>query len=499
LTLIVAVVGFFVGCGTGLVRYYPPNSEDYAFLAESVPLPHHVPSQRFGTAFRFAMVHDVIHERFPRHGPAYYEERNRQTSTKLATAAPDNPGTFPLTDDLAAGLARLGRMDEAISLLRAKLARQLAMDYRGRNKYATTANLGTLLVYSSYPKASAGDAEAVKQFREGVGLIRKAVELNPGAHFGREKWQAAFAEFLLAAMEKPEVLKKCDFLGNGLLFTVAGTLQLEGSWIQGGYGRATNFGFTQDWVRHEVPAFFEPGRQLDDPEMLREVHPIRKYITKVGAEDGWKDIPVPSHREQVAFDEPMLGIVDMWRQGGGANPHLALALGETMLRVGQRYIAWTACERAAKMAGQFWPEPTMQQYFRDHCRQRQEQIEKTFQRAEEESADTLRSRFNDELAYGERYQREYQRYEAEKIEAGAPISDEHFFDAFHAGHDPIASPVGAEEWAVLMPRGKMHSYATRRILARGLFGSGLAAMALALLMRWWAGRGCSTNEFVGTS
>ena len=56
-----------------------------------------------------------------------------------------------------------------------------------------------------------------------------------------------------------------------------------------------------------------------------------------------------SHRKPVPFDEPALGIIGMWRQGGGANPHFALALGETMLRVGQRYIAW--CASSARRPG----------------------------------------------------------------------------------------------------------------------------------------------------
>ena len=68
---------------------------------------------------------------------------------------------------------------------------------------------------------------------------------------------------------------------------------------------------------------------------------------------------VPSHRMPTSFDEPCLGIVGMWRQGGGANPHFALALAETMLRVGQRYVAWTAYERASRLAERFWPDDAM--------------------------------------------------------------------------------------------------------------------------------------------
>ena len=37
---------------------------------------------------RFAMVHDIIHERYPKHGAAYFMERERQMRAKLAETPP---------------------------------------------------------------------------------------------------------------------------------------------------------------------------------------------------------------------------------------------------------------------------------------------------------------------------------------------------------------------------------------------------------------------------
>src|SRR3954471_22756657 len=65
-----------------------PRPKDYPFLVEYVPLPHHVPEHQGGAAFRFAMVYDVIHERFAKHGPAHYHARNRQTRDRLALLSP---------------------------------------------------------------------------------------------------------------------------------------------------------------------------------------------------------------------------------------------------------------------------------------------------------------------------------------------------------------------------------------------------------------------------
>src|SRR5204862_5873044 len=94
------------------------------------------------------------------------------------------------------------------------------------------------------------------------------------------------------------------------------------------------------------------------------------------------------------------------------------------------------------------------------------------------------------------YQRAYQRYEEEKIAAGVPITDPGFFDDFHAAREPIASPSGPEEWFVYVPRDRMREHAARMRWAWGVFGAGLAAMAVSLLS-WWCATPPAVN--VGSS
>src|SRR5262249_37386001 len=156
----------------------------------------------------------------------------------------------------------------------------------------------------------------------------------------------------------------------------------------------------------------------------------------------WASAVKTTHRGPVPFDEPTLGIIGMWRAGGGANPHFALALGEIMMRVGQRDIAWNAYERAVRLSGRFWPDPQLQKQFVAHCRRRQAVIEAQLP---EDARERLRPAFEAELAHGQRYQDAYQRYEAEQIKAGADIESPTFYDAFHAKQGPIASPVGQED------------------------------------------------------
>ncbi|OWK45047.1 hypothetical protein [Fimbriiglobus ruber] len=425
LTAIAAGIGFGVGVVAALIAMAKPVRD----AAHYAPFPHSVPKYPGGVAFRFAMAHDVVHERFPRHGPAYYTERNRLTRAKLAALPSDDPAAFPLADDLGVGLERLGRSDDAAAVLRDKLARQQARGLTGRDLYTSYANLGTFLVHANFQKALAGDPAAKARFHEGLDLVKKSVEVNPEAHFGREAWQVAIGQFLLAAANDPSRLKATDFLGNKLDESVVPT---EGRPL-------TKYSGYSYILRKYSDALADPGALTD--ETVRQS--IRASISAVGSQE---KVDVSSgrwHVDAVPFDEPMLGIIGMWRQGGGANPHFALAIGEIMLRVGQRYIAWAAFERAHQLAGRFWPDPALQQFLRDHCRQRQATIEETL--PPEEVAD-LRPRFEAELAHGEAYQRAYQEYEAKKLAAGIPLNDEHLFDEFHATHPPIASATGPEEW-----------------------------------------------------
>lgn len=467
-----AAVGFAVGWVAGFVGHAIPQAENYPFLAERVPLPHHVPPVKGGAALRFAMVHDILHERYPRHGTAYYTERVRLTRQKLAALTPDDPGALALTDDLAVALDRLGRGTEAAALLEDKLRRQVALNRPERELYTTYANLGTVLI------------RIPGRGIEGLALVRKSVEVNPNAHFGREKWQAQFDAHRRSGAAAAGGV---DAIGNPLDLTVEQALNREATQLDTQYGRPTDMVFSRGEAVGQVPAFFEPGTDPADPARWEELRPVRDHITRVGPLDS------NAQRGTVPFDDPVVAIVGIWRQVRGPDPHLALALGETMLRVGQRHLAWAAFERAQRLAG---GQPA---FLRDHCRARQKDLEESmthtapwthyrlWQRANPpvpaEEVAALRPRFEAELARGEAYQRAYQEYEEKQIAAGVPLDDPHFYDAFHAGREPIASPVGPEEWFTWVPPGRKTEYATARARAWGVVGAGLAALAAAAVIR----------------
>ena len=121
---------------------------------------------------RFPGVLEIITGKFVRHSRAYYEWRILDRKMKLAT----QPGDPALLDDLAVAYAKLGRPEEGIALLEPTLA-----DHP--NRYETLSNLGTLLFF-------AGRLDESKDY------LRRALEINPNAHFGRERYQLLLTEYL---------------------------------------------------------------------------------------------------------------------------------------------------------------------------------------------------------------------------------------------------------------------------------------------------------------
>ena len=315
-----AVVGAIVGLA--LVRQY---SEQFG---RPLAYPHVVPKTKDVVALRFAMVHDVLHERFPKHGAAYYQERNRVVRKKLDGLKAGEVGYESLIDDLAVGLEFTGDHDGAIRLLREKLKRQLDRGDLRPALYSTYANLGTFLILGPFRKTRPGNADDKATLREGLGMIRTAVEIRPDSHFGREAWQAAIIEYMIALHDDPETLLKVDMIGNKL-----GEKPDSKGPLQHGPFRRT---VSPEAIAHaEIAAEY-----LEGTRTWETVGDTRAWIATVRRDD----------KTTVPFDEPTLGIVGMWRLGGGAHPYFAVALGETMLRVNQRFLAWDAFERAGRMA-----------------------------------------------------------------------------------------------------------------------------------------------------
>ena len=133
---------------------------------------------------RFPGTLELIVGKFARHSDPFYEHRvaDRRSKLRLHDAGETtltDKRRAALYDDLAVALDKLGRREEALAALDEKAA---ALPNVGR--YETAANRGTVLIH-------AGRLEA------GLAEIERALEINPDAHFGRERIQKLLVDYLI--------------------------------------------------------------------------------------------------------------------------------------------------------------------------------------------------------------------------------------------------------------------------------------------------------------
>jgi tetratricopeptide (TPR) repeat protein len=123
----------------------------------------------------------AIAGRFERFPPKYYEMRIARLEALPTLSAADY-------DDLAVAYERLGKNERAISiLLDSKTLRTTKAD-----KYRFHANYGTFLVHKWLLKRGEKGSETILD--KSIEEIKKAIEINPDSHFGREKVQLALEE-----------------------------------------------------------------------------------------------------------------------------------------------------------------------------------------------------------------------------------------------------------------------------------------------------------------
>lgn len=383
-----------------------------------------------GTALRMAMVHDVLHERYLVHGEAWNRERVR-AARAVVTGYEEVPGVVPgasvlgAMDDLAVGLVRLHEEQEAVAVMRRKL-RLLGREGATGERYSAEANVGTALIHGAFAQAMGGDEAARAALKEGLGHIETAMRLNPGAHFGRERWQALAVRHFLLVLEDPEWL---------LRSTITGTNMEE---------RALRRQGARWWGVRLVP-----DNELTDEQRAR----LRQGIERVNFNYEWASKVGLEDPMGARFDEPVLGVIGMWTMGGGPNAHFALALAKLMEDAGQWEIAWNGYERALELAGEegagFSREPDVAKRMVNYCLRRQEVL------ARAEASDgaaweaEARARHRAELAWGQAYQREYQAYEARAIAAGRGVDGAVDYEPFFKGREEIASAPGLADDVVV--------------------------------------------------
>jgi len=139
-------------------------------------------------------VVEVITGSFEREPARFYEVRLERVARELAA----EPTKLELYDDAGVACDRLHRGDEAIVWMERKFdVLQAAPDSLAKNEalYRYHANLGTFLAHR-WLRAGA-DRTSLGDLRSGREHIQRAIELNPDAHFGRERYQLFALEWLI--------------------------------------------------------------------------------------------------------------------------------------------------------------------------------------------------------------------------------------------------------------------------------------------------------------
>lgn len=139
-------------------------------------------------------VVEVLLGRIDRWPPEYYAMRLERVTRQLES----EPNNLELYDDAAVASDRLNRYDEAVEWMARKRAILDTLPEsdpaRTEHEYRYLANLGTHHAHRWI--ANGGSADDLTDLERAIELIRAAINLNPDAHFGREKVQLGFLETL---------------------------------------------------------------------------------------------------------------------------------------------------------------------------------------------------------------------------------------------------------------------------------------------------------------
>ncbi len=138
---------------------------------------------------------EVITGRFEREPPLYYELRLERVTRELAA----DPTRLDLYDDAGVACDRLHRGDDAIEWMTRKRASLDALpdsQERKDHEYRYHANLGTFLAHRWLRNGA--DRDAMHDLLDARDHIQRAIEINPDAHFGRERYQLLAMEWIIA-------------------------------------------------------------------------------------------------------------------------------------------------------------------------------------------------------------------------------------------------------------------------------------------------------------
>lgn len=143
----------------------------------------------------------VVTGRFERNPPLFFEMRLRRVAAQLKK----DPSRLELYDDAAVASDRLGRSGEAIRWI--ELKRNQLAPFKAKDKtlrehwYRYYANNGTFWAHRWIRNGA--DRAKIGEMKTAASMIKRAIEIKPNAHFGREKYQLKAMQWIVA----PPVIK----------------------------------------------------------------------------------------------------------------------------------------------------------------------------------------------------------------------------------------------------------------------------------------------------
>lgn len=147
----------------------------------------------------------AISGRFERNPPLFYQMRLKRVVKEIAAS----PARLDLYDDAAVACDRLNRDTQALAWIEKKRARLQVLDAKNpairEHWYRYYANAGTFRVHRWI--ASGANRKQLSEVKIARNLIARAIEIKPGAHYGREKYQLKAIEWIL---KPPPPLQEAD-------------------------------------------------------------------------------------------------------------------------------------------------------------------------------------------------------------------------------------------------------------------------------------------------
>lgn len=126
---------------------------------------------------------EIITGRFERNPPLYFEMRSERSKEQIKSNSQEWD-----YDNAGVACDRLGRHDEAIEwMTRKRTALDAAKGAPADHEYRYLANLGTFHAHRWFGRGA--NRTDMADMERGIELIERAIEMNPDAHFGRERYQ----------------------------------------------------------------------------------------------------------------------------------------------------------------------------------------------------------------------------------------------------------------------------------------------------------------------